>query len=129
MLPGTQPSFRAIGFREEPAIQWGNTKVFLPNAAALPSSTVSLRHEKSTQRQRPELDAVPKENSCGLDDLFQQEKRGQDCERKSRRKASSKSRDVVKCSVMVVGLLLAPRVRSLYATVEISNGLISQYFW
>ncbi|KAL3152456.1 hypothetical protein ABBQ32_001500 [Trebouxia sp. C0010 RCD-2024] len=120
MLASTRASCWNISFWDQPCIQCGNTKVYLNDALAPPVH--SLKPKKSTQGQRVALHAGLKESSCGLDYLIQQEKRGKDCEMTPRRQASSKKMDVLKCSVMVVSLMLAPRAVGMVLKPKVSDG-------
>ncbi|KAL3142368.1 hypothetical protein ABBQ38_002705 [Trebouxia sp. C0009 RCD-2024] len=120
MLPTTRASCWTIGFWDQPCIQCGNTKVYLNDALAPPVHP--LKPRKIVQKQLPALHAGLKENSCGLDYLIQQEKRGKDREARPRRKASSKKLDLLKCSVMVISLMLAPRAIGMVLKPKVSDG-------
>ena len=109
------PSCWRLSFWDQHYIQCSNSGVCLKDALAPPLHPLKPRkNQTAALRQRPALEALPKENTGGLDYLRKQEKRGRDREKKPRRKASCKKVDIVKLSVMLTSFVLAPKVCLLY---------------
>ena len=116
LTPYTLPSCWKFGFWDLPLIH-GNSGVCVKDALAPPLPPLKPRGSTTThQRQGPAIDALLKENTCGLDYLRQQEQHGRDRESKRpKRKASSKKLDIVKLSLVLASFMLAPQVWALYA--------------